>query len=67
VIRGVIVLGALCLLSKNRLLRAGIAFALVGLMTSRIYLGTHWASDVVGGALLGVAAVLWAFGKEDRE
>ena len=67
VIRGVIVLGALRLLSKTRLLRAVITFALVGLMTSRIYLGTHWAPDVVGGALLGVTAVLWAFGKEDRE
>lgn len=32
-----------------------------------IYLGPHWASDVVGGALWGVAAVLWSFGKEDRE
>lgn len=58
VIRGVIVLGALCLLFKNRPLRAVITFALVGLMTSRIYLGTHWASDVVGGALLGVTVVL---------
>ena len=65
-LRGVILLGALYLLSRSRLLRAGLVLALLGLAASRIYPGVHWASDVVGGALLGIAALLWAFGKEDR-
>jgi membrane-associated phospholipid phosphatase len=34
-------------------------------LASRVYLGTHWTSDVVGGALLGTIAALWAFEKED--
>jgi undecaprenyl-diphosphatase len=64
--RGVIVLGALYLLSKSRLQRAGVILALIGLAAARIYFGVHWASDVVGGALLGTAALLWAFdGKRD--
>ena len=65
-IRSTIFLGTVYLLSRNTFLRAGIALLLLGLLTSRVYLGAHWASDVVGGALLGAAAVLWAFGKEVR-
>ena len=65
-IRSTILLGTVYLLSKNTFLRAGVALLLLGLLTSRVYLGAHWASDVVGGALLGAAAVLWAFGKEVR-
>lgn len=64
VLRGVILFGALYLLSGNRLLRAGILMVLAALTASRIYLGVHWASDVVGGALLGAAGVLWAFGRK---
>jgi len=65
VIRAVILFGALYLLSDNRVVRAGILVALCGVAASRAYLGVHWASDVVGGALLGIAALLWAFLKED--
>ena len=54
------------LLSSNYSLRAGLALLLLGMLAGRVYLGVHWASDVVGGALLGAAAVLWAFGKESR-
>jgi undecaprenyl-diphosphatase len=63
-LRSVIVFGALCLLSGNRFVRTGFLVVLAGLAASRAYLGVHWASDVVGGALLGLAALLWAFGKE---
>ncbi|MDP8950690.1 MAG: phosphatase PAP2 family protein [Actinomycetota bacterium] len=61
VLRSAIIFGTLCLLSGNWLLRAGSLAVLVGIATSRVYFGVHWASDVVGGALLGAAGLLWAF------
>jgi len=64
-LRSTILLGSVYLLSGNSILRAGVVLALLGLLASRIYLGVHWPSDVVGGALLGAAAVSWVFGKED--
>jgi membrane-associated phospholipid phosphatase len=65
-LRSTILLGALYLLGTNGFLRAGIALVLLGVLASRVYLGVHWASDIVGGALLGAAAVVWAFKKEDQ-
>lgn len=62
VLRSVIVFGALYLLWRNRFLRAGLLVVLIGIAASRVYSGVHWASDTVGGALLGAAALLWAFG-----
>src|SRR5688572_20051064 len=37
-------------------LLAGVVTTLVGF--SRLYLGAHWSSDLVGGALLGLAWIL---------
>jgi membrane-associated phospholipid phosphatase len=66
-LRSTILLGTVYLLSRNGFLRAAIALALLGLLASRVYLGVHWTSDVMGGALLGAIAVLWALSKEDRD
>lgn len=61
-LRSAFLLGAVFLLWKNRVARALIVLALAGMASSRVYLGVHWASDVIGGALLGLAALVWAFG-----
>ena len=57
-LRGIILFEALYLLSESRLVRIGLVVVLSGLARSRIDPALHWASDAVGGALLGVEALL---------
>jgi len=66
-LRAVLLLGAVFALWPNRLVRLLVVLALAGAAGARVYLGTHWPSDVLGGALLGLAGLLWAFGRPDRE
>lgn len=60
-LRSMLLFGAVFLLWKNKLARVFIVFALAGMALSRVYFGVHWASDVIGGGLLGLAGLAWAF------
>ncbi len=65
-LRAVLLLGAVYLLLPNTLARFGLVLILAGAALARVYLGTHWPSDVLGGALLGAAGLAWAFGGTDH-
>lgn len=65
-LRSTVLLGAVYLLSKSRGLGAIFALYLAAMGISRIYLGVHWPSDVIGGFLLGVVALAWAFKAEKK-
>ena len=60
-LRFTFLLGAVLLLRPSRPLRVVALLLLAGMAATRVYLGVHWASDVLGGALLAVAALAWAF------
>ena len=47
-----------------RVAQAAIMLALIGVGISRIYLGAHWLSDILGAYIFGtlvVASVVWVW------
>ena len=59
-LRAVLLLGAVYAFWPNRPVRLIVVLTLAGAAWARVYLGTHWPSDVLGGALLGLVGLLWA-------
>jgi undecaprenyl-diphosphatase len=60
-LRSVLLCGAIYLLWPNRPARVAVLIFLSASAVCRVYVGAHWPSDVIGGALLGIAGLAWAF------
>ena len=63
-LRSVFILGYIAALigqggPRRRVLRALLWTVIALICISRIYLGDHWASDVIGGLLLAIAGLWW--------
>jgi len=61
ILRSVLLLGAIYVLWPNRPARVAVLIFLAASAASRVYIGAHWPSDVLGGALLAVAGLAWTF------
>ncbi len=60
-LRLVLLFGAVFVLWTNGVARTVVVVGGGVAVLSRVYLGVHWASDVIGGALLGILGLTWVF------
>ena len=46
----------------RRAIQAGLILIVIGMGASRVYLGVHWPSDVIGSYVLGMMALVGLIG-----